>query len=155
MGPTKEKFKQKATGPQDTPRAPEGDHHEDSESVTSQAPKCTILSVVEGRAFLEEEGFIDQEEGLDLDVMVGMLIQISLMTDMLARVSHAVRSAALILVQMKLESVGEAMLSAMETRLEGMVARATETAASLLRMLVDTMPVEIKAASMDVATSAT
>ena len=34
-----------------------------------------------GRAFLEEEGLIDREEGLDLDVMVGTLIQISLMTD--------------------------------------------------------------------------
>ena len=48
--------------------------------------------MVEGRAFLKEEGLIDGEEGLDLDVMVGMLIQISLMTDIPARVSHVVHS---------------------------------------------------------------
>ena len=80
------------------------------------------LSVVEGQAFLKEEGLIDQEEGLDLDVIVGMLTQISLMTDMPAKVSHAIRSVMLILVQMKLESVGKAIFSAMETRLEELVA---------------------------------
>ena len=67
--------------------------------------------MVEGRAFLEEEGLINWEEGLDLDVMVGMLIQISLMTDMPARVSHVVQLAVFILAQMKLESVSKAVLS--------------------------------------------
>ena len=61
---------------------------------------------------------------------------------------------ALILTQMKLELVSEAMLSAMETRLEGMVAKVMEMATSSLRMLVDTTTAEIKAASMDVVTSA-
>ena len=110
--------------------------------------------MAEGQAFLEEEGLIDQEGGLDLDAMVGTLTQISLMTDMLAKVSHMIRSVMLILVQMKLESVGEAMFSAMETRLEDMVAKATESAASSLRMLVNTMAAEIKAATANMATSA-
>ena len=117
--PAKSKSKPKVVGARGTPRTSESSHPEDNESEASQATgseaeadnlgtsqdsKCMIRSVEEGRLYLEEEALLDLGEHINLDVMAGTLVQLSMM-DILVLVSLAVRAVALILAQVKLESI--------------------------------------------------
>ena len=63
-----------------------------------------IHNVAEGRLYLEEEALLDLGEQLDLDTMVGTLVQVSLMEGIPVSVSCAVHAVALILTQMNMES---------------------------------------------------
>jgi len=154
-GSSKDNSKQKKADRQNSRTASENAPLEEVDPDTARAPKCTILSVAEGQAFLEEEAFIDLDEGLDLDVMVGALIQILLTKGMPVAAGYAVRSVALILAQMKIDSVSEALVSAMETKIEGMLAKTAERTLRSMKELADVTTAELKAASTDVATSAT
>ena len=151
----KEKGKQKVTEPRGAPGAPVSDGSEDGESNCSQAacsgaegnnlatgkgPKHAIRSPEEGRLYLEEEAFIDPGELIDLDVMVGALVQVLLMADILAPVGLTVRVVALILAQMKTEppkdnnSAGATLSSsadAVTTKLEAHMKAMQEEAASV------------------------
>ena len=118
-------------------------------------PKCTILSVAEGRAFLEEEVLIGSDEGLDLCVMAGALIQISAMKDVPATARCAVQLITLILAQLKLESVSEVVANTMEKSLKALLAKTVEKVTDSLKDSIESLISEIRAASTNVATSTT
>ena len=86
----KDSGKQKKVKCQDLHMALEGEPPEEVNLDTARAPKHTILSIVEGWAFLEEEALINLDKGLDLDIIGGALIQISLMKGMPAAAGYAV-----------------------------------------------------------------
>ena len=125
------------------------------ESAANGPPQHTIHSVAEGRAFLEEEALIGSDEGLDLDVMAGALIQISAMKGMPATARYAVRSITLILAQLKLESISEVVANMMEKSFEALLAKTVEKVTDSLKDSIESLILEIRAASTNVATSAT
>ena len=59
-----------------------------------------IHNMEEGRLYLEEEALLNPGEQLNMDTLVGTLVQVSMMEDTPASVSHVVRAVALILAQM-------------------------------------------------------
>ena len=139
MAPTKEKGKSKATGARDMPRATESMYSEDLESNMSrsvqseteavrsdagQGPKRVIRNMEDGRCYLEEEALTDPGKCMDLDAMAGSLVQISLLEGIPALVHLTVRSVALILAQLKMESISETLLKMMGPKVDAMVGKA-------------------------------
>ena len=139
--PSGPKSKKKVTGPQSASTAPESDHPEDNESDAGrithmesevdaldpgQAPKRMIHSAEEGRTYLEEEALIDPGECVDMDVMAGTLVQVSLLEGILAPVSLAVCAVALIMVQMKTEFMSKTLLKMMELKIDLIVGKAAD-----------------------------
>ena len=117
VGPSKVKNTQKATEPQGAPWAPGSDFPEDNgtnysqvacseagtdDSVAREEPKCVIHNVEEGRLYLEE-ALLNLGEQLNLDALAGTLVQVSMMEDTPALVSHTVCVVVLILAQMNTE----------------------------------------------------
>ena len=89
---------------------------------------------------MEEEAFIDLGEHIDLDAMMGTLVQVLLMVDIPVLVGLAVCTVALILAQMKTEPLkanngtGATLSSsanAVTTKLEAHVKAMQEKAASV------------------------
>ena len=107
----------------------EGACQEKTNSLTDQDLEHATLSAEEGRAFLEEEAIIDSEERIDPDVLVGALVQTALIDRMTPKASHTVYSVALILVQLKLDSIGDSILKNVELKLDALVDKAAEKAA--------------------------
>ena len=124
-------------------------------SADGGASQRTIFSAVDGRAFLQREALISSNEGLDLDNMVSALTQILLMKGMSVAARDAVRSIALILAQLKSEPVSKTLVSAMEKRVDAMMAKTVERVMESLKVTIDLTVTEIRAASTNMATSAT
>ena len=85
-----------------------------------------VLSAEEGQVFLEEEGFIDHTEQVDTNALAGALVQVALMDGMALKARHAVRAIVLMLGQLKLEDIGDAILTRVETKLDTMLGKAAE-----------------------------
>ena len=151
----KEKSKKKKPATRSTRADSEEERTDKGDTDGDETPKRTILSVAEGRAFLEEEALIDAGEGVDIDMMVSTLIQVSLMKGMSETASHAVRAVALILTQLKMEAVSEALVNSLEKKLANMVAKEAEKATSLIKGSLESTMVEIQAASTNMTASAT
>ena len=96
-----------------------------------QGPKHIIQNVEDGRHYLEEEALTDPGECVDLDAMVGSLVQISLLEGILVPVHLAVCSVVLILAQLKMESISETLLKMMEPKVDAMVGKAADKFAEL------------------------
>ena len=60
---------------------------------------------------------------MDLDAMAGSLVQISLLEGIPAPVCLAVRSVALILAQLKMESISDTLLEMMGPKVDAMVGK--------------------------------
>ena len=156
-GVTKEKNKKQVAEQQDSMSHSEDgllDVDKDT-SANGGASQCTISSVADGRVFLQREALIDSEEGLDLDDMVSTLVQISLMKGMSATARDVVQSVVLILVQLKLEPISETLVSAMEKRVDAMMAKTVKRVMESLKDTIDLTVTEIQAASTNMAISAT
>ena len=128
---------------------------DEDEPAANGPPQCTIHSVAKGRAFLEEEVLIGSDEGLDLDVMAGALIQIPAMKGMTAMARYAVQSIALILAQLKLESISKVVANMIEKSFEALLAKTVEKVTDSLKDSIESLILEIRAASTNMATSAT
>ena len=87
--------------------------------------------------------------------MAGALIQISAMKGVPATARYAVRLIALILVQLKLESISEVVANTMEKSFEALLAKTVEKVTDSLKDSIESSILEIRAASTNVATSAT
>ena len=68
---------------------------------------------------------------MDLDAMAGSLVQISLLEGIPAPVCLAVRSVALILAQLKMESISETLLEMMGLKVDAMVGKAVARLAEI------------------------
>ena len=126
-GAAKLSSKQKEVGQREQSREPEGIRQGEDDPSTSQDLKHNTLSLEDGWAFLDKEAIIDLVEQIDMDVLAGALVQIALMEGMTCKVSHAICSVALMLVQLRLDAIGDSILKIMETKLDALVGKAAET----------------------------
>lgn len=165
--PVKGKTKRRATGTRGAPWDPGSDHSEDSENATSQAarsevgagesgtsqaPTRVIHNAEEGRLYLEEEALIDTDEHINLDTMAGALVQLSAIEGISTPVGLAVRAVALILAQMKMESVCETLLKMVEPKLDSIMGKAADKLAEL-EVAAETTIVGLRAATQGVSDS--
>ena len=135
--------KQKDVDDQERSGDPEGACQEDDPSLIGQGLERTTLSAEEGRAYLEEEAFIEPGESADAEVLAGALVQIALMEGMTPKASHAVRSVALMLAQLRSVTVGDSALESMETKVATLVRKATEK----MEVAISNMTEVLKAAA--------
>ena len=135
--------KQKDVDDQERSGDPEGACQEDDPSLIGQGLERTTLSAEEGRAYLEEEAFIEPGESADAEVLAGALVQIALMEGMTPKASHAVRSVALMLAQLRSVTVGDSALESMETKVATLVGKATEK----MEVAISNMTEVLKAAA--------
>ena len=129
---------------------------ESSDAGVPDKPSVRVVrDAAEGRAFLEEEALISSEDVMSMDLLVDTLIQVSVTEGMPPGARCPMRSVALILNQLNAEAANDALVGLIEKRVEDAVARASEKAADALKELVHKMATELKAASTDMASSAT
>jgi len=146
---TKSSDKQKEVNHPEQSRDPEEARQGGHNPPVSQGLKHATLSAEEGRAFLEEEAIIDSVEQIDVDVLTGALVQIALMEGMTHKVSHAVRSVALMLAQLRVDAIGDSILKSMEMKLDVLVDKATENAVTITRSQLPQMD-SLAAVAMEV-----
>ena len=72
---------------------------------------------------MEEEALTDPGKRVDLDAMVGSLVQISLLEGIPVLVCLTVHSVVLILAQLKMESISETLLEMMGPKVDAMVGK--------------------------------
>ena len=96
-----------------------------------------IHNVEEGRLYLEEEALLDPGEQLNLDTLVGTLVQVSMMEDTPASVSRTIHAVALILAQMntepgksdnKVDTISTSLADTVASKLEAQVRAMQEEA---------------------------
>jgi len=112
---------------------PEGACQGGHNPPASQGLEHATLSMEEGCTFLKEEAIIDPAEQINVDVLTGALVQIALMEGMTHKASHAVHSVALMLVQLRVDAIGDSILKSVETKLDILVDKATKKAATITR----------------------
>ena len=142
-GAAKLSSKQKKATHQEQSSNLEGACQEGADSPTAQGFENTVLGAKEGRAFLEEEAIINSEDQIDVDVLSGALVQITLREGMILKASHAVHSVMLILAQVRIDSISNSILKSMEAKMSTIVDKATEK----MEAVVNGMTEGLKAAA--------
>ena len=144
---SKSSSKQKEAAHQEQSGNLEGAHQEGADSPAVQGYERTVLSAEEGRAFLEEEAILDPEDQIDVDILSGALVQITLMEGMTSKESHAVCSIALMLEQVRVNSIGDSVLKSVEARMSTIVDKATKK----MEAVANRMTEGLKAAAQGLA----
>jgi len=108
-----------------------------NEGEPAKDPTYMIHSATDAQAFLLEESIIGTDKELDMGMMVGALVHISLNQDVPMVARNAVHSVTLILDQLKMEAACHTLVRMVEKWVDTLAGRAIERVSELLKAAVE------------------
>jgi len=124
-----------------------------AEEESEETVRPVVSNADESRAYLEKESFLFPEDSANLESMAGVLAQISLLPGLQHTVSNTVRSVALMLGSMKVDSMGELVAKMVGEKVDALVEAAVKVA-DALSVTTEMAATEIRATNTAMAASA-